>query len=97
MLLLAMDDVRVRTESVDCPWSVPIIRVRGVLQYLIQSVWRTIYSTQSAKQNRCHSIPPENPKPACLLGGFTFLAFAFLSGRILNILLATDNIHVGAQ
>jgi hypothetical protein len=26
MLLLALDDVRVRTESVDCPWSVPIIR-----------------------------------------------------------------------
>jgi hypothetical protein len=23
---LALDDVRVRTESVDCPWSVPIIR-----------------------------------------------------------------------
>jgi hypothetical protein len=73
MLLLAMDDVRVRTESVDCPWSVPIICVRGVLQYLIQSVWRTtrIYSTQSAKQNRDHSTG--EPK-SCLLGGFTFLA-----------------------
>jgi hypothetical protein len=34
MLLLALDDVRVRTESVDCPWSVPIIRADNSVQVL---------------------------------------------------------------
>jgi hypothetical protein len=43
MLLLALDDVGVRTESVDCPWSVPIIRARNKLEehvgYVDQVLW----------------------------------------------------------